>query len=435
MTYQQTIDSCFGAGTGLDRSAFETALTGLEPALASLQGHYRDGSLPILRLPELTDDLEELEAVAARWRTAFDDVVVLGTGGSSLGGQTLYSLADQGFGPCTTGKRCATPKLHFVDNVDPATIQAMLEALDLSKTGFIAISKSGTTAETLTQFLLVIQALEAKLSDSRVKLHCLVITEPKPSPLRHLAEKLEIQTLIHDPGVGGRFSALSLVGLLPALIAGLDGRAIREGASRVLSELLEARKPEDCRPAVGAALNVSAIRAGMATTILMPYADRLRYFGLWWKQLWAESLGKQGKGSTPANATGTVDQHSQLQLYLDGPKDKLYTVLTLETAGQGDPVRPATAEELGLPWLAGRTIGDLLDAEARASIETLIKNERPVRHILLGRLREQEMGLLMFHFELETIFAAALLDVDPFDQPAVEQGKILTREYMAALER
>ena len=238
--------------------------------------------------------------------------------------------------------------------------------------------------------------------------------------------------LDHDPGIGGRYSALSLVGLLPAMIVGLDPLAVREGAADVLAPVLDGAPPEFVEPAIGAAISVGlATENRVTTTVVMPYVDRLADFGLWFRQLWAESLGKNGKGTNPINALGTVDQHSQLQLYLDGPRDKMFTVMMLNCAGSGPIVEPSLADDEALGYLSGKSMGDLMDAEQRATAKTLVRNNRPTRIFRLSSLDERMMGALMMHFMLETIIAAHLLNVDPFDQPAVEEGKILTRDYLA----
>jgi glucose-6-phosphate isomerase len=173
------------------------------------------------------------------------------------------------------------------------------------------------------------------------------------------------------------------------------------------------------------------MRAGLSQTVLMPYVDRLAAFGLWFRQLWAESLGKDGSGTTPIRALGTVDQHSQLQLYLGGPRDKLYTLITVSSAGVGRLVERALAEDERLGYLVGSSLGDLLDAESRATYETLARHGRPTRLIALDRLDEEGLGALFMHFMLETILTARLIGVDPFDQPAVEEGKVLARRYLA----
>ncbi|MDE1969746.1 MAG: glucose-6-phosphate isomerase, partial [Alphaproteobacteria bacterium] len=258
----------------------------------------------------------------------------------------------------------------------------------------------------------------------------IVITEPKSNPLRDLAIARKLRTLDHDPNIGGRYSVLSIVGLLPAMIAGIDVAALRRGAGAVLDATLSAKDPRDAAPAVGAAVSVALNqRHGVVSTVVMPYVDRLAHFGLWFRQLWAESLGKNGKGTTPIRAVGTVDQHSQLQLYLDGPADKMFSLVMLAQAGKG-PRMPAKLADPNLAYLAGKRMGDLIDAEQRATAQTLIRNGRPTRIFTLERLDAQSIGALLMHYMLETMIAAELWGVNAFDQPAVEQGKVLARQYL-----
>ena len=236
----------------------------------------------------------------------------------------------------------------------------------------------------------------------------------------------------HDPGVGGRFSVLTNVGLLPAAVCGLDIGAIRAGAADALAPVLASKPPAEVPAAVGAALAV-ALAASKPIAVMMAYADRLERFTRWYVQLWAESLGKDGKGTTPIGALGPVDQHSQLQLYIAGPRDKLFTVVTASPAGRGPRMAADLAKLAGEPDFAGKTIGDLVAAQGRATAETLAKNGCPVRTIHLAALDERHLGELLMHFMLETIIAARLLGVDPFDQPAVEEGKVLAKKYLAGL--
>jgi glucose-6-phosphate isomerase len=320
------------------------------------------------------------------------------------------------------------PRLHFVDNVDPASFDALLVRLDLASCGLLVISKSGGTAETLTQFLILLPALEAALGRAALAERVTVISDPAPSPLRRLAGHFGIPCLDHEPGVGGRYAVLSNVGLLPAMIAGLNVEALRAGAALVLERSLGAA---DSAPALGAAIAVGLLNERRTSqTVLMPYVDRLADFALWYRQLWAESLGKDGTGTTPINALGAVDQHSQLQLYLAGPRDKMFTLVVLETAGQGGRVDPALADDEALAYLGGHGLGDLLQAMARATADTLARNGHPTRVIRLPRLDEEVLGALFMHFMLETVIAADLLGVNAFDQPAVEESKVLARRYL-----
>ena len=427
LPYRQDLGRCAAV---TESAAFERALAAAWAGLAALRRAYDDGSLALLRLPEARGDLAMIEARAEHHREHADDVVILGTGGSSLGGQALYALADSGFGPSGD-----SPRLHFLDNIDPHTFDHLFRSLDLARTDFLVISKSGGTAETLLQCLVCLEALADAVGRESAAAHVTVIAEPGGSPLRRLAECWGFTVMDHDPGIGGRYAALTPVGLLPAVIAGLDPAAFREGAHQVLHGSLNASRPGASGPALGAALNAACGEGAGRSAVLAVYADRLAPFAMWFRQLWAESLGKDGKGALPAPALGAVDQHSQLQLWLDGPDDKLFTVVTAETAGRGRIVPPALVEDGSLAWLSGRSMGDLLDAEARATVETLAERGRPVRQLHLERIDETALGALTMHFMLETILAAHVLGVDPFDQPAVERGKALARDYLSVMDR
>lgn len=409
---------------GLPQKSLDEAMAELRSALDRIRHWHDSDELPLLKLPARRDDLAALKAHADRF-ARFEHVVVMGSGGSSLGGKTLVALKDQGFGPAP-----GRPKLWFIDNVDPATFAALLDRLPLDRTGFIPISKSGGTPETIAAFLALTGAVEAELGKAALASNVMAITEPVDNPLRRLATSMGCTILEHDPKVGGRYSALSLVGMLPAMIAGLDCAAVREGAASVLDPVLAANDVAGIAPALGAALSVGLAREkGINITVLMPYVDRLNTFGSWYRQIWAESIGKQGVGTTPAIALGTVDQHSQVQLYLDGPADKLFTFLIQDTAGQGATLKPGG--DKALDYLTGHTMGDLLQAEADATATATVQAKRPTRVIRIAQVDERTIGALMMHFILETIFAAHLWKIDAFDQPAVEQGKVLTRQYLS----
>jgi len=430
MFYRQTIDDALDSSVGargLSRASLDKAMSELRPALDKIRHWHASDELPLLKLPARRDDLAALKPHAERF-AKFEHVVVMGSGGSSLSGKTLVALKDQGFGPLK-----GRPKLWFMDNIDPATFAAVIERLPLDRTGFIPISKSGSTPETVAAFLTLTAALEAragKAGKAALASNVLVITEATDNPLRRLATRMGCTILEHDPRVGGRFSSLSLVGMLPAMIAGLDCAAVREGAASVLDPVLAANDVTGMAPALGAALSVGLAREkGINITVLMPYVDRLNTFAFWYRQIWAESLGKDGSGTTPAVALGTVDQHSQVQLYLGGPADKLFTFVIQDTAGQGPMLQPGA--DKALDYLAGKTMGDLLMAEADATAATTVKAGRPTRVIRVAEVDERTIGALMMHFILETIFAAHLWKIDAFDQPAVEQGKVLTRQYLS----
>ena len=309
----------------------------------------------------------------------------------------------------------------------------MLAKLPLASTRFVAISKSGGTAETLMQTIAALSALKQAGLDARSAV--LGISEPaapgKRNGLRELLGKHQVPMMDHDPQVGGRYSALTNVGLLPAAVLGLDIAALRQGAAQALAPVLAKKSPAQVPAALGAALNVALAESkGKSISVLMAYCDRLERFTHWYVQLWAESLGKDGKGTTPLAALGPVDQHSQVQLFIAGPRDKLFTVVTVAAAGLGPRMDSELAKLAGEPGFAGKTIGDLVAAEGRATAETLAKNGCPVRTLHLPRLDEAALGELLMHFMLETIIAAHLIGIDAFDQPAVEEGKVLAKKYL-----
>ncbi len=435
MPIQQTIDSALErtiGAHGIAADALNGALGRAEGALDALRARHADGTLPLLRLPEKQDDLAGIGAAANRLADGASDIVILGTGGSSLGGQTLAQLA--GYAIPGVGALRAPPRVHFIDNLDALSFATMLAKLPLATTRFVAISKSGGTAETLMQTIAALSAVKAAGHDPSKAF--LGITEPvkagKRNGLRDLLGKHQVAMLDHDPDVGGRFSALTNVGLLPAAALGLDIAAIRKGAAAALSPVLAKKKAADVPAALGAALGIAlAETKGKSISVVMAYSDRLERFTHWYVQLWAESLGKNGKGTTPVGALGPVDQHSQVQLYLGGPRDKLFTVVSVAGAGLGPRIDKDMAALAGEPGLGGKTIGDLAAAEARATADTLAKNGCPVRTIAIPKLDEESLGELLMHFMLETIVAAHLLGVDAFDQPAVEEGKVLAKKYLA----
>jgi glucose-6-phosphate isomerase len=416
---------------GVTPTDYDSALKKTEAALDWLRAGYADGSLAHLKIPEERGDLPAIEAAAKRLRKNATDVVFLGTGGSSLGGQTLLQLADHNVPGVGTLR--AKPRIHFLDNLDPLTFGEMLTKLPLATTKFVAISKSGGTGETLMQTMAVIEALRKAGLESKIPELMLGLSEPAKAGgkngLRTMLEHFKVPMLDHHTGIGGRFSVLTNVGLLPAAVAGLDIAAIRAGAANAVAPVLAMAAPADVPSAVGAALSV-ALSPTKPITVLMPYADRLAWLAKWYVQLWAESLGKDGKGTTPLAALGPVDQHSQLQLFIAGPRDKMFTIVTVGAKGKGPRMPADLAKLCGEETLGGKTIGDLVAAQGRATAETLAKNGCPVRTFHIEAVDEAAMGEFLMHYMLETMIAARLLGVDAFDQPAVEEGKILAKRYV-----
>lgn len=441
--YRQSIAGCLSGAIGehgLSEAELGRCLERLAPALHDLKADYASGRLPLLRIAEETADLDQAEAALGRLAQGAETIVFFGTGGSGLGGQTLAQVG--GWGLPGVSLRGASPRravlrTRFYDNLDPVTLSAGLDALDLAKARFVVTSKSGGTTETLAQLLVALAKVrDAGLAD-RIPELFLGITEPekpgKTNGLRALLASLGVPMLDHHTGIGGRFSCLTNVGLLPAMARGLDARKIRDGAREVVDALVNASFPAAYAPAIGAATAVGLSKErGIRTLVMMPYNDRLGRFSDWFVQLWAESLGKGGEGTTPVPALGPVDQHSQLQLFMDGPREIAVTVMRVASAGDGPVLDAGMAEIAGQGFLGGKTIGDVVAAQAHAVAEALTQAGRPVRTFDLAALDERSMGALLMHFMIETILAGRLLGLDPFDQPAVELAKTLTRERLAA---
>lgn len=368
-----------------------------------------------------SDDLEPAQNIAAHLSKDSSEIVVLGIGGSSLGAQALAQLAF--WGTPAYAPAPGRPRLHIIDNLDGATFTHLLKNVDLKSTRFHVVSKSGSTTEPLLQLLTAIDALEEAGGGKYLKHHFSGETEPGDNPLRAILTAIGAPILDHDPALGGRYSAFSTVGLVPAMLAGLDAVQIRKAGR-------EAFEASDSLAADGAALSVAARDQGLSQHVMWAYSDRLERLAKWWRQLWAESLGKSGQGTTPVDALGPVDQHSQLQLYLDGPGDKLFTLIEVPQA-TGAIASPAWARKHGLDTCAGRDMGEIVAAQIRATAETLTAHQRPLRRITTtAPLDERALGALMMQFILETLVSARLWNVDPFGQPAVEEGKILTRKYL-----
>jgi glucose-6-phosphate isomerase len=432
-THELTLSQNIGPH-GLSAPALATAEVDVKRALKQLKQQAKDGSLRLLAVPAQRDDLPALLAAARAIKAKAKDIVFLGTGGSSLGGQTVAQLA--GYAVPGLGVLRSGPRVHFMDNLDPLTFELFLTKLPLKTARFIAISKSGGTGETLMQAMAAITAMRsAGFTETEIGARFLGLSEPakpgKNHALRALLAPFAVPFLDHDTGVGGRYSVLTNVGLLPAAILGIDVRALRKGAGISLKATLKAASVEAAPAAMGAALNLAAMRNGKNLAVMMGYSDRFERLARWWVQLWAESLGKGGHGTQPVAALGPVDQHSQQQLYLDGPRDKLFTVLTLGVKGTGYMADSALCKSAGEPGFAGKTIGDLVAAQGLAMIDTFAKRGCAVRRLHQEKLDAQALGELLMHFMLETILTGYAMGIDPFDQPAVEEAKLLAKSYLA----
>lgn len=438
--FRISIDGCME--TVIGRHGLSAHLLGqylkrAEPELAKLKDHYKTGRLPLLTIPEETADIDDARAALARLSEGARLIVFFGTGGSGLGGQTLAQLAGWNIPGGAAADQRKRPRTRFYDNLDGATLSGALEILDLETTRFVVTSKSGGTTETLAQAIAALSAVKAAGLEARIPELFLGITEEdkpgKSNGLRSLFAAHGIPMLAHHDGIGGRYSCLTNVGLMPAMARGLDVRAVRQGAADVVQAMLEASRPVDFAPALSAAAAVALNKEkGVRLSVIMPYADRLGRLADWYVQLWAESLGKNGQGTCPIAAVGPLDQHSQLQFFMDGPPELWVTVLRVATVGDGPVVDADMARLAGADYMAGRHVGDIVAAQAAALPEALAQAGRPVRTIDVVRLDERAIGGILMHFMLETILAGRIMGIDPFDQPAVELAKVLTRKRLDA---
>ena len=437
--FVQSIDGCLKGAIGrhgLPRASLDAWIAKTEPHIAALKADYVAKRLPLLNIADETADVAQAAVALKALSVGAKTILFFGTGGSSLGGQTLAQLAGWNIPGGADEKQRTRPRTRFYDNLDAQTLAGALASLDLATTRFIVTSKSGGTAETLAQVIAALSAAKAAGLERQIPKLFLGITEPvrpgKANGLRSLFTALRIPLLEHHTGIGGRYSCLTNVGLMPAMARGLDASAIRAGAKLVIDALLNAKSAADFAPAVGAATAVALSKErGITTLVMMPYADRLGRMAAWFVQLWAESLGKGGEGTSPIACLGPLDQHSQLQLFMDGPRTHMMTVLRVASAGTGPVVDAALAQLAGADYMAGRTVGDIVDAQAHAVPDALARAGRPVRTFDIAKLDEATLGAMLMHFMIETILAGRLLGVDPFDQPAVELAKILTKERLA----
>jgi glucose-6-phosphate isomerase len=376
-------------------------------------------SLPLFS--ELDFDLFDIVKKARIFRQ-FQHVIIFGIGGSCFGGKLLASL-----------KRKSGPTVTFIDNIDSYEWNNLFENIDINTTGVISISKSGNTTETLCQTFMAIQRWSGIPLDD----HFLFITDPGNSALRELADFHDIECLDHPSGIGGRFSIFSVVGLLPALIAGTDAMQVVRGAKIAVQDFLDHGASLENPALANAFFLNSMFNSGINVAVLFCYANRLLPFADWYSQLLAESLGKtacdgSGKrfGVTPVIALGTVAQHSQLQLYVDGPNDKCFTILSI---GEHPETARIDVGRIGNPIskaLNGHTMAELMRAHQQATTQTLLQKGAPVRLIHLQDFEEETLGKLLMFAILETISTGFLWNVDPFDQPGVKQGKSRVIELM-----
>ncbi len=433
--YGRMFSDRLDARHGLPRGVLDELASRFPSIQDEVRSRRHLGEYGFLGLGDQEGTIGALHRFADGVGQAFDHVLVLGIGGSALGTRALLSaLKPAEWNELSDEAREYFPRLTVLENVDPATVAGALGRIDPRRVLVNVVSKSGATAETLAQYLVVRQWLEAAVGAEAAPNHLVFTTDPARGALRQIAETENIPALEVPPAVGGRFSVLSAVGLLPAALVGIDIDALLRGARRALRRAEHDRLMDNPAALYSGLLWAADARQGARIHVLMPYSDRLRDFAEWYRQLWAESLGKRVNrfgeevwtGPTPLSAVGATDQHSQVQLFMEGPYDKVVTFMRVLDHGVEVQIPRRSGLPDDLAYLAGRTLGELLGAEQDATAAALARSGRMTSTLTLPRIDADVFGELLMFLQLATGYGGIWYGVDPFDQPGVELGKRLT---------
>jgi glucose-6-phosphate isomerase len=409
----------------LERQRVESYGNKIRAVHEDLVEKRRAGKLPFYELPY--QDPSAMEKQAAKLKGGFKNLVVLGIGGSALGLSSLNSALRTPF-PALEKE----PRLVVLDNIDPVRIASFMEALDPRETVLNVITKSGDTAETMSQFLVFHKWFTDALGAAGARERIIATTDKRKGALRGIAEEEGFATFEVPDGVGGRFSVLTPVGLLPAALLGMEIRGLLDGAARMDKRLAKGELMEN--PAyLGAVMHHVSYLQERKISVMFSYSDQLYLLADWYRQLWAESLGKRIRldgraapvGPTPVKALGVTDQHSQVQLYKEGPDDKIYTFLAVDSFPKevSIPSFKGRGSVEAVEYLQGRSLNELFAAEEEATEAALWRAGRPVTRIGFPVVDPAGVAEFMYLMEVETVAAGALFDIDPLDQPGVEEGK------------
>ena len=389
-------------------------------------------------LPYSQDDVvNDIKKTADEIKFKFDNFVVLGIGGSALGPIAVQQALNHiYYNDLSKEARNGCPRLYVIDNVDPERMAALFDVIDIEKTMFNVITKSGSTSETMSQYLLVRDMLIEKLGDNYVN-NIIVTTDAEKGNLAKICKVEKFKKFIVPDGVGGRFSELCPVGLLPAAVCGIDIDDMLKGAAH-MDEICKEKNLYKNPAAMFAVQQVIAMNRGKNISVMMPYADSLKYIADWYAQLWAESLGKKydndgvvvNKGQTPVKSIGVTDQHSQVQLYTEGPSDKVITFIGVGNYRTRVEIPGGYDDIPSLSFLKGHTFNELILTEQSATEYAINASQKWSRTITLSKLNANTLGQLLYFFEMETAFAGELLNINAYDQPGVEEGKNATYALM-----
>lgn len=380
-------------------------------------------------------NLDEIDEVikAAEGYGNFENFVIVGIGGSALGVQAIQTaLLHPSWNSLERESRSGHPRLFVIDNVDPEHVASLMDLIDPSKSVFNIISKSGSTAETMANYLVIRGALELKGLDP--KIHLVFTTDPNEGALRKIAIDEEIPNFKIPSNVGGRFSVLTSVGLLASAVIGVDVKAMIDGAKKALSDFISQEDTLKNPTLFNAALHYLYSKKGKRISVMMPYSNALYALADWHRQLWAESLGKEknltgeviNAGQTPVKALGTVDQHSQVQLYMEGPNDKIITFLKVKEFRRNVRIPKIHKDKKEFAYLGGKDMSKLINSEQEATALALIEKGRPNLTITFEKINAEEVGKFFTYYESLVTAVGYLYGVNPFDQPGVELGKLNT---------
>ena len=383
-----------------------------------------------MRLPKTAEYAEASARVAGEIRgSGATDFVHVGIGGSALGPMAVHKALSHPYYNALSGGDRPGPRIHFAENTDPATLSAIFDLADPQGTYVNVVTKSGSTAETMANFLVIRGVLIDALGDFGFQGRTIATTDPEEGFLKQIADRDDLKVLPIPADVGGRFSVLTPVGLLPAAVAGLDIDALLAGASQCVDEVNE--RGAEHPAVVGATMHYLMDTArGRNVRVMMTYADALERLAAWFVQLWAESLGKDGKGSTPHGAVGTTDQHSQVQLYMEGPEDKVIEIVEVEDHPSDLTIPEAYDDLEGVGYLGGHSMAELLNVECDATRRALTEAGHPNSTIRLRATNEENLGYVFQALEVQTAIAGSLYGVNAFNQPGVEAGKQITYKRM-----
>jgi glucose-6-phosphate isomerase len=402
----------------------------IQPRLREAADELRGDPPGFMRLPKTAEYAEASARVAGEVHSSgATDFIHVGIGGSALGPMAVHKALNHPYYNALSGEDRRGPRMHFAENTDPATLSAILDLADPEGTFVNVVTKSGSTAETMANFLVIRGVLIDALGDFGFQGRTIATTDPEEGFLKQITDREDMKVLPIPADVGGRFSVLTPVGLLPAAVAGLDIDALLAGAAQCVDEVNE--QGSEHPAVVGAAMHYLMDTArGRNVRVMMTYADALERLAAWFVQLWAESLGKDGKGSTPHGAVGTTDQHSQVQLYMQGPEDKVIEIVEVEEHPR-DLTIPEAYEDLeGVGYLGGHTMAELLNVECNATRRALTEAGHPNSTIKLAATNEENLGYVFQALEVQTAIAGSLYGVNAFDQPGVEAGKNITYTRM-----